>query len=377
MTKRTRTIIFFICLTLFVLGGPSAILYSQGYRLNIGAKEGENFLTQTGGVFIKAAPRQVEIYVDGKLKEKTDFLFGSALVENLLPGKYEIEVRKDDYQSWTKTLVVKEKEVAEAKNIILFPTKVNFATSLENVEQIWNTPSQNILIKENTDDGWVLSFYRPDNQTKRELFKETDINKNGADLIDIDFSTTTSNTIIGFTIGKVNKYFEFNHQDTEIEFTETEKPQKETNYQFGNYDFKLESESLYFKKIEEEDFQKLSDSVLKIKLSPDNQKILYFTPHEISAFFLEDNITPRKKEGETALLMRLTENINDCVWLNSNYLIFTTKDSINIIELDNRDSVNMVSFKEIKNPSIAWNEAEKTLYYLSENTLYVSDVLIP
>ena len=86
MTERTRTILFLICLFLFLLIAPVTIFYSQGYRFDIDSKK----ITQTGGLFLKIEPKQVEIYINGKLKKKTDFFFGSALIENLLPRKYKI-----------------------------------------------------------------------------------------------------------------------------------------------------------------------------------------------------------------------------------------------------------------------------------------------
>jgi len=83
MTKKTRTILFLICLFLFLLIAPSAIFYSQGYRFDFDSKK----ITQTGGLFLKVFPKSAEIYLDGKLKKKTDFFFGSILIENLLPKK--------------------------------------------------------------------------------------------------------------------------------------------------------------------------------------------------------------------------------------------------------------------------------------------------
>jgi len=122
MTKKVRTILFLIFLFLFLLIAPSAIFYSQGYRFDFENKT----LTQTGGFFLKAGPKQVEIYIDGKLAKKTDFFFGSALVENLLPKRHKIEVKKEKYLSWEKTLEIREKEVTEVKDLVLFPENLNF-----------------------------------------------------------------------------------------------------------------------------------------------------------------------------------------------------------------------------------------------------------
>jgi hypothetical protein len=138
MAKKTRIIIFLVCSFLFILIAPSIVLYSQGYRIDLENKK----FTQTGGLFLKILPRQTDIYIDGKLNKRTDFFFDSVLIENLLPKKYKVEVKKEEHHSWEKTLEIKEKEVTEAKNIILFPQNINFSVLAGQVEQFWFSPDQ-------------------------------------------------------------------------------------------------------------------------------------------------------------------------------------------------------------------------------------------
>ena len=130
MTKKTRTVLFLIFLTLFLLITPLAIFYSQGYRIDIDSKR----ITQTGGLFLKVIPKQAEIYLNEKLTKKTDFFFGSALIENLLPRKYKIEIKKEGYHPWEKNLEIKEKEVVETKNIVVFSENINFEILSKKIE---------------------------------------------------------------------------------------------------------------------------------------------------------------------------------------------------------------------------------------------------
>ena len=124
MTKRTRTILFITCIFLFILVAPSVVLYSQGYRFNFNPPAGGKIIVQTGAFYFKVLPTSAEIYLDGKLKKKTDFFFGTAFIKNLLPKKYTIEVKKDGYLPWSKTIELKEREVQEFKNIALIPTNL-------------------------------------------------------------------------------------------------------------------------------------------------------------------------------------------------------------------------------------------------------------
>lgn len=123
MTKRTRTVIFILFVVLFILIAPLVVFYSQGYRLDFK----EMKIVQTGGLYFRVTPGRADVYLNGKIRRGTSIITNSAFIENLLPQNYEIEIKKDGYYSWGKTLQVKEKEVTEAKNIILFPVNAQFA----------------------------------------------------------------------------------------------------------------------------------------------------------------------------------------------------------------------------------------------------------
>jgi len=117
MNKKTRTILFAICVFLFALTAPSIILYSQGYRFDFETRK----VVQTGGLYFKVAPRSAEVYLNSKFKNTTSVFTSSSLIENLLPKTYYAEIKKDGYYSWQKTLTVEERRVTEAKNITLIP----------------------------------------------------------------------------------------------------------------------------------------------------------------------------------------------------------------------------------------------------------------
>jgi dipeptidyl aminopeptidase/acylaminoacyl peptidase len=167
-----------------------------GYRFDFENKK----LTQTGGFFLKAEPKQVEIYIEGKLAKKTDFFFGSALVENLLPKKYKIEVKKEGYLTWEKRLEIREKEVTEVKNLVLFPKNLNFDILIphkkngEEIENFWFSPDgKKIILMETTPpppekEGWLLKLYDLEKKIKSHLISEREIYQNGADFLNLDFS---------------------------------------------------------------------------------------------------------------------------------------------------------------------------------------------
>jgi len=107
---------------------------------------------QTGGLYFKVLPVDAEVYINGKFKDKTAFFTNSLLIENLLPKTYQIEIKKPGYHAWQKTLEVKEKQVTEAKNIVLILENPDFTLLSQTVKEISDTISE-ITTTATSSDG--------------------------------------------------------------------------------------------------------------------------------------------------------------------------------------------------------------------------------
>jgi hypothetical protein len=147
------------------LAAPSLIFYSQGYRFDFETKR----IVQTGGLYLKAAPRGAQVYINGILKDETSVFGSSSLIKNLIPKTYSIEVRKQGYHSWQKNLPVLEKQVTEAKNIILFPEEVNFqklnATTTPSILASATSSDQNKVLEFTNYEIWVSFLRGRENQS--------------------------------------------------------------------------------------------------------------------------------------------------------------------------------------------------------------------
>ena len=155
MTQKTRTILFLICVFFFLLAAPSVVFHSQGYRFDWENKK----ITQTGAFYFKVSPRNADVYLNGKFQKRTSGITGSALIENLLPKKYEVEIKKEGYHTWQKNLEVKETQVIEAKNIILFPEKPNFTILndlIPEIEPSATSSDKKKVIELNDYEIWIL-----------------------------------------------------------------------------------------------------------------------------------------------------------------------------------------------------------------------------
>jgi len=209
MTRRTRKILFLFLLILFLIAAPLTVFYSLGWRFDWKTKR----VIQPGVFYFKIWPKNVQIYLDGELKEKTDFFFGSVLVENLLSKKYDVEIKKQGFHSWKKTLEIKKREVTEAKNIVLIPQNPNFTVLTKEIEEFFFSPDKEKIIlkevsnKDSKNQGWALKLFEIDKKVKSHLIDETDISKEKVHLFDLKFSPDSNKILLELeSKEKVNYY---------------------------------------------------------------------------------------------------------------------------------------------------------------------------
>lgn len=426
MTKKSRTILFFSCLFLFIILAPTMVLYSQGYRLNLHPEEGSKFITQTGGLFVSAKPKQADIYINDVLERKTDFFFGSALVENLLPKKYKIRIEGQDFFPWEKTLEIREKEVTEAKNVILFPKDIGLKTMVEDVEKFWPLADDRsfVLMEKNGTSTWSLKIYDSEKNVKSHLINDSDLAQTPVDLIKLVSSkdskelyltigaeeeeknitlnlsktpptitrtktaTTSKNIIASKTENNNDYYLDISGYVFKNKNKLNETPVniiQETPYEiyvFQDSIFLKENETIYQLDQETKSFEKTLEDIKGLSPSPDGTKLVFFSDYEIWILPLKDVLD--RKAGEKFSLIRFSENIKDCLWLNEEYLILNVNNKVKISEINDKDKLNIVDVAEIKNPgqeiagsNIFWNKNNNKLYILSEGNLYQSEPLIP
>ncbi len=121
MTVRTRKILFWLFLFVFLVGGPGIILYISGYR--IGLESGK--IEKVGGAFAKTNVRNYEATLKSKYKTVHYPVTNELFVSSLTPGIYTLEIKKENFQPWQKQFSVRPSLVTSFKSIILLPTVLN------------------------------------------------------------------------------------------------------------------------------------------------------------------------------------------------------------------------------------------------------------
>jgi len=110
MTKKTRRLIFYIFLVLFIFVALVIVFYALGYTFDWQKKS----LTTTGAFYFKSHPDGAKIYINNEYAGDTN-----KFIRRLTPKNYDIKISKSDYYDWQKTLDIKSGLVTEAENIFL------------------------------------------------------------------------------------------------------------------------------------------------------------------------------------------------------------------------------------------------------------------
>ena len=342
MTKRTRTALFFSLVLLFSAVTPALIFYSLGWRIDWK----ERRVAQTGAFYFKTDPGNAAIFINGKTEKKTDFFFGALLIDNLLPGTYEVKIEKEGYGSWQKNLIVQEKQVTEAKNVVLFPAKISLKTLFDSVTSVWPSPDMSLLLLKRTSSQGqrFLSLWNPKTNKEISVMQRLAFTQK---IQDVQWDKNGKTFLIQFQEGGGQP----------LVFNEQGEPCKES--------FCIEN----ILKAQPTDQEGL--------LSPDEKKIALTQSSELWLLYLQnDEGQPKRTKGERVFLNRFGEQIQNLSWVSNHHLLLSVGNDIRIIEIDDRDSLNTISLGSFTNPRLFWSIQEKIFYILSNNVLSVSEKLV-
>jgi len=118
MTRRTRRIVFYVLVALFVILGSVIVLYAEGWRVNFSNFKAE----KVGGVYLRAYPQNAEISLDGKsIPNQSNFLSHGSLISDLYPKNYRLSLSLSGYDAWQENADVAPSLVVEMKYAVLVP----------------------------------------------------------------------------------------------------------------------------------------------------------------------------------------------------------------------------------------------------------------
>lgn len=111
--KITRMAAFYFSVALFLVLFPIILSYALGYQIDYHTFK----IYKTGILYINSRPAGASIYINGRCHAD----FTPAEIEEMKPGTYRIEVRREGFYPWEKEMVIKPNMVTRADRIVLFP----------------------------------------------------------------------------------------------------------------------------------------------------------------------------------------------------------------------------------------------------------------
>jgi hypothetical protein len=329
-------------------------------------------ITETGGIYVRSFPAADQVTIDYGIKEKPGIFSNSIFVQSLLPDEHTVLVEKSDYYDYFKKIPVQEEEVTKLENILLFKKNIQYS-----------------LVADQTLSPFIAKdkFVIKNNNLYYSNIKEN------SNLTAIQKSTPVIKKIVTFIIqnnnvvwlgldGFLYKSDASNLATTPLKVTLTPiKIKKAGIYKIisdGGDTFVNNDGNLLWLNNKTNNLDNFYSPVKGADISPDGTEIIYYDDNNIYISPLP-NVPVAKNT-----IYKSADKINDCIWLNSSYIIFTSGNKIIISEIDYRGNINSTVLAEtvtisptqqikIENPQIFFNQQEGKLYILTNKTLLVSE----
>ena len=359
MEKRTRRILFYPLLVIFIALAPFLLLYSLGYSFDLGTRR----VTETGGIFLKSRLTRLSVYLDSKPMKTTGFFTGSALLTDVPEGNNILRLEREGYRPWTKEVLVRPFDVIELRNIILVPEEIIHATTTFGALPATTTPPSL---------GTPPVFIRKDALAITENGTTTIITKN-VESFDIFANTVYFITTSGFfglynisngtieTLGRPGFYL----ADPKPVFIASPR---------GTIAI-IDSGGGLFTYDPERPLAPIESGVKTIRFDARGDKLLIQKEDELMLFWLIANQTqPFQKQFSKETIIRTPAPILNSAWFfrDNAHVIFQTNEGIYITEIDTRGGANTYELASGKFDEFFTSPETPNRIFLRKNLVWFS-----
>ncbi len=386
----------FVSYTAFVIIAPLIILYAIGYRPQVSSP----IPRPVGVILADASPKRAIITVNDK-----EYGTLPRSVPDIEPGMARVEVEKDGYTPWGKTLEVKPTQATDIRSIRLVPAAIEKDTLASNIRLfaaspnnliIAGTTTKNVLrIMDETGatlfpeeqlldrptaltwshDGMYLLATFPKNTY--QLFRITDktitkvATKELTGTTNILWSPTTSNTLYGLDKNRaiVSYSISTGIKDIFVKNVSTYEISNRTIY-YQTFQNKLISEQ-----IRSRDPKTLIEDTGKII-----KKISVNSDGTLALLFADGELRIQKTNGENVNISPVAENMS---WSPDGQLLLvqTTPTELNVYNVENerlfavpQGELRLVT--RLSQPILQpqWFSDSLHIFYQTNNTILFSEI---
>lgn len=153
MSRKKRGMLIALFVLIFLGVGSFAVIYSQGWRLDLATFH----VTKVGAIYLRAFPADAAITLDGKPVKNASWLLASGtFINNLFPKEYRLRLSRDGYADWQRTVTVSSSLVSEVQYAVLLPkTSVPAPSAPSGTLAFW--PLENSFVFKDKKGLWFQS----------------------------------------------------------------------------------------------------------------------------------------------------------------------------------------------------------------------------
>lgn len=291
-----RTLFFFLVVASILFTTYLVIKIAKGYKLDL-----ENLSFNPTGLLVATSnPDGAKIWINGLLKGATNSTI------SLTPREYKVEIKKDGYSPWSKTLKL-EKELVVQTNALLFPILPDLkALTFNGAEKPLVSPDLSKVIYRTTKPGglWVLDLNDWPfglNREPRQIFISS---TRGRDLSTATYQWTpdSKQILLTFAAAKVQENFLLDSNNTidEVLLKDISSQLYSLSLQWSS-DQKIR-EDQQMKKLPPVLTEIIQNNTKNLSFSPDETKILYTATASAQ---IPDNLIPAINGASTQTQQRL------------------------------------------------------------------------
>lgn len=344
MTKKKKLLLkifyyFFISLVLLFLAGVclGIIFYASGYELNWQAKK----IEKTGMLVINSDESGLKLFLDNKevtiSKSLSASIFNSVYKISLLPGEYDLEIKKDGRKSYLQKIKVEPELVTKIENILLLPKAIPDAKLIEkNITRYSFSPDNKKVIYQTADQK--IFIYDLEKKQDQEFTQIKFSDKVGFDQWD-----QNSQRVILETPGKASKnYYLIDIENPKNSFLFSDKlsflpllDQLFPSPTNANEYFGLEKNTLYKINPDQNSTEKIAENIDHLILDKnhfyysDGKNLIRLDPNSSNKDILLENF-----ELAYDFNLKTINRENDVYFINNGSLYFI-KDNNNLELIDN------------------------------------------
>lgn len=385
-------------------------------------------LQKTGMINITTTPKQAYIFLDDKIQKKStfsffkkDYLTTPTKIKNILPGEYTLRLEKENYWPLEKRVSVISGQTTFLEEINLFRSELPLLIlSYPETEIVLNNNRRLLYLNNNhliinASSGQEQDYFTDINEAATWMRSGNKLFANGK-IKDLD---KKSDIDLKESLGQNIKKWYYNEQEDKIFYQHSDAISRlESDYktstvviQGENYlDFQIRQDN-FFAIIKNQDkiylrSYNLKNNTLNGELNlpllgsytfkPSNNKYLSIYDDTNNTLYLinfsdwknsaaiqnvkswswindEQIIFNNNWEvntfslvsGTTHLVTRWSEEIKKVIWHSSGrYFIFTTENSINVGDINNKNIINILKTEKISSPTL--DERNNFLYFYGE-----------